>query len=142
MKALIIFFMTMSAFANDSVLTSAIKENSGCDIGLHLGIRDKKDFLKFHFKLIALIKKGRKEEVANLISFPLRVSNKKVVKTKNEFIQKYDSIVNKKIKKIIVEQNQNKFFCKSTGVMYGRGEVWVNNFNKESELRVISIFAN
>ncbi len=76
-----------------------------------------------------------------MINYPLRLSEKKVVKSKSEFIQNYDSIINKKIKRIILKQDQDSFFCKSTGLMYGRGEIWVNNFNKKSELRIISIFS-
>ncbi|MFG1592511.1 hypothetical protein [Halobacteriovorax sp. CON-3] len=141
MKNLIITLISLSAFANDPILTPATKESSGCNVKHSLGLEDKKDFLKFHSKLVGHIKEDKKTELASMINYPLRLSEKKVVKSKSEFIQNYDSIINKKIKRIILKQDQDSFFCKSTGLMYGRGEIWVNNFNKKSELRIISIFS-
>lgn len=141
MKLLLIILSSFSVFAGNPILTPPNEENSGCNVKYHLGLDDRKEFLGFHDRLVKLVAEDKREEVSKIINYPLNFFSKKnvLVSNKKQFLKNYDIIFNKKIKNVIKNQNRNNFFCKSQGVMYGRGEIWVNNFNKQNKLKIITI---
>ncbi len=122
-------------------MTPPSNNNSGCNVKYHLALEDRNDFLKFHEKLVRLLNKDDSEELAKMIHYPLNHFSKKnlLIKNTKDFVKNYALIFNEKIKNVILNQDRNTFFCQSAGVMYGQGEVWVNNFNSEKKLKIITI---
>lgn len=141
MKFLFIIAFSFSSFAGSPVLTPPNDGSSGCNVQYHLGLEDRQEFLIFHDNLVKLVDRNNVEELSKVVAYPLNFSSKKKlsINNKKEFIENYKLIFNKKIKNIIKKQDRNKFFCKSSGLMYGRGEIWVNNFNKQKKLKIITV---
>ncbi|MHA6529310.1 hypothetical protein [Paenibacillus sp. BAC0078] len=88
-----------------------------------------------------VVKEGKKSEVANLMVYPLKVNNKGKtieIKTKKDFIAKYDKIMTAKIKKALLAQKVDKVFVNSKGVMIGNGELWIGQFGEQVGVFVIN----
>ncbi|WP_244169775.1 hypothetical protein [Paenibacillus helianthi] len=80
------------------------------------------------------VKEGKKSEVAHLMVYPLKVNNKGKtieIKTKKDFIAKYDKIMTAKVKKALLAQKLDKVFINSKGVMIGNGELWMGQFGEQ-----------
>ena len=80
------------------------------------------------------VKAGRKQTVAGLIVYPIRVSvNGRPVKLRNakQFVAQYDAIFSNRYRNAIAEAVPRNMFSKSGQIMLGRGEVW---FNKEGKV--------
>ncbi|MGN7760531.1 hypothetical protein [Paenibacillus sp. 22594] len=80
------------------------------------------------------VKAGKKSDVANLMVYPLKVNNKGKtieIKTKKDFIAKYDKIMTAKVKKALLAQKLDKVFINSKGVMIGNGELWMGQFGEQ-----------
>ncbi|KWX72629.1 hypothetical protein AMQ84_25540 [Paenibacillus riograndensis] len=87
------------------------------------------------------VKEGKKSEVANLMVYPLKVNhNGKTmqIKTKKDFIAKYDKIINAKVKKALLAQKVDKVFVNWKGVMIGNGELWIGQFGEQVGVFVIN----
>lgn len=113
------------------------------------GIDDAKAFESYFTSLQKEIKAGDKNSVANRFEFPLTVSSEKngedidiIIKTKQEFIQKYDQILTKNVKDAFLNQKVNELFVKYTGVMVGTGEAWIAPKNtQENTKEQYSVYA-
>ncbi|WP_256700884.1 hypothetical protein [Paenibacillus sp. P46E] len=80
------------------------------------------------------VKAGKKSDVAHLMLYPLKVNNKGKtieIKTKKDFIAKYDKIMTAKVKKALLAQKLDKVFINSKGVMVGNGELWMGQFEEQ-----------
>lgn len=80
------------------------------------------------------VKEGKKSETANLMVYPLRVNAKGKfieIKTKKDFIAKYDKILTAKVKKALLAQKLDKVFVNSKGVMIGNGDLWMGQFGEQ-----------
>lgn len=81
-----------------------------------------------------VVKEGKKSEVANLMVYPLKVNNKgktMEIKTKKDFIAKYDKIMTAKVKKALLAQKVDKVGVSWRGVMIGNGELWIGQFGEQ-----------
>ncbi len=86
-------------------------------------------------------KEGNKSEVANLMVYPLKVTNKgKTIEipNKKDFIKKYDKIMTVKVKKALLAQKLDKVFINSEGVMIGNGQMWMGQFGEQVGVFVIN----
>lgn len=88
-----------------------------------------------NFKLLQkYVKEGKKSEVANLMVYPLKVNNRGKtveIKTKKDFIAKYDKILTAKVKKALLAQKVDKVVVNWKGVMIGNGELWIGQFGEQ-----------
>jgi len=92
------------------------------------GIKDPAAFTSYFEKLQKNVAKNNKAAVADSITFPLRVNHNGksvMIKTKKDFIAKYDKIMTATVKKKLLAQNVDKLFVNWKGVMVGDGEVWL-----------------
>ncbi len=83
-----------------------------------------------------------KNKIADLISYPLRVNdaNSKrhvIVKSKTEFLQKYDTLFSTPNKKRLL--GSNNIFCNFQGAMLGGGAVWFKTKENSAKIYVINI---
>lgn len=80
------------------------------------------------------VKEGKKAEAADLMVYPLRVNDKGTtteIKTKKEFIAKYDKIMTAKVKKALLAQKVDQLFVNWKGVMIGNGELWMGQSGEQ-----------
>ncbi|BBI33604.1 hypothetical protein [Cohnella abietis] len=92
------------------------------------GISSAVEFEHFLSKLQKEVSKGNKSEVANSITYPLKVNNKGKsleIKSKKDFIAKYDKIMTANVKKKLLAQKADKVFVNWKGVMIGDGVLWI-----------------
>lgn len=124
----------------DPLLSKKTKYSSGCDVRL-VGLKDKQSVISFHNKLVKNIKKNKVKSISEMVRYPLRFNSKidLDIKSEKDFIANYDSIFTDSNKKVIENQDINKFFCKSTGIMYGSGSVWINKLYDSDEIKIISV---
>ncbi|MFF2092225.1 hypothetical protein [Paenibacillus sp. NPDC058174] len=115
---------------------AAVKQNNPYEVA---GIDNAAAFSKYFSKLQKEVKANKKEAVADLVAYPLRVnsSGKSIeIKTKKQFIAKYNQIFTDKVKKKLLAQKEDELFVNWKGVMVGDGEVWIGQFGKK-----IGVFA-
>ena len=89
-----------------------------------IGITNAKEFEKSFNIIKALVKNNEKSKVASYVSYPLNVNRKdsKIkIKSKEEFIKSYDSIITEEVKKTLINEDVTKTFVNYQGVMVGDG---------------------
>lgn len=86
---------------------------------------------------IQCIKKGDKDKLSTMAQYPLLVKDGKVkVKSKADFVKKYDLIFDKKLTQIILESKVSDWDrVGSKGVMLNEGEIWFN----EGAIKLITV---
>ncbi len=104
-----------------------------------LGAADKRGFLKFHQELRSALAKPDKAALALLVSFPLRVhhadgsattlANARALQTR------FDQVLPQPVRSAVLDQKLETLFCKYTGVMYGRGEIWIRLLGQDESQR-------
>ncbi|GGA24591.1 hypothetical protein GCM10010917_06830 [Paenibacillus physcomitrellae] len=80
------------------------------------------------------VKEGNKTEAANLMVYPLKVNNKgktMEIKTKKDFIAKYDKIMTAKVKKALQAQKADQVVVNWKGVSIGSGSLWMGQFGEQ-----------
>lgn len=95
----------------------------------------------FMTELQRLLKAGDRKALAELVNYPLRVNFDKgplIVKDRAAFLREFDRIYSPAVVAEILKQDPRDLFCKSQGVMLGRGVLWADN-EKGGHLGVIAI---
>ena len=85
----------------------------------------------FFYKYTRAVISNDRSTVASLNSYPIRVNyNKKTkyIKSKQEFIKKYDEIITKRIIEVVNKQKFEDLFASSNGLNIGLGHVWFNGY--------------
>ena len=140
---------TVSAYAtksmpseNNKTTKQKVKAENRYEV---IGITNAKEFEKSFNIIKALVKNNEKLKVANYVSYPLNVNKKdsKIkIKSKEEFIKSYDSIITEEVKKALINQDVAKTFVNYQGVMVGDGEMWFTHINNKAMIYAINIFKN
>ncbi len=94
-------------------------DNQGADIA--------KMSRAFLAELQTAVHEGDKTKVASMISYPLMVihgSRRTRIKTKSEFLARYDTIFDAHVQKAIAQQSAQCLFGNYQGAMIGDGELW------------------
>lgn len=115
--------LTPAEMPDDSVFTDGSQPSSWANAGFDHPVAFKK-FLK---RLQYWVANNQQDSVAAVIAFPLKNPN---VKNKAAFIEKYDSLINEKVKKALMAQNLRQIFRRDQGAMIGDGELWFNETKK------------
>lgn len=108
-----------------------------------LGDHDK--YKDFFFKLKAAVLEHQKEKVADLIGFPVTVSDgerKFVINNKKEFLFYYDLIFDKALLKTIEQQRFDELFVNWRGVMIGSGEIWYAGICEDANCKKVVVKIN
>jgi hypothetical protein len=104
----------------------------------------------FYYKLTKSILNKDIKAVASMNLYPLRVNSKSgnlLIKSKEEFIAKYDSIVTDKIFNAVKLEKFETLFANSTGMHIGDGDIWFTGYcigkeiKKECEEVVVKVMA-
>jgi hypothetical protein len=85
--------------------------------------------------------------VANLVRYPISVSiggRKTMIRNAKTFIANYDAIMTPDIVSTVENQKYEDLFVNYQGVMFGRGQIWVNGICKDKacnarDVKIITI---
>lgn len=100
-----------------------------------------KDIEEFASKIKLYITEINKTGLAEIITYPIRVTingSNVSISNKEEFVKKYDAIINDKFVEKIKNCYTKYLFSNYEGIMLGDGEIWFGNINN-SELRIFAI---
>lgn len=89
------------------------------------------EILVSYYKIKKFIELEDKEEVADLVMFPVTfMENDKYIKVYNrkQFIENYDKIITDDIKSAVSTSTYKDIFSSWRGAMLGNGEVWFTNY--------------
>jgi hypothetical protein len=100
------------------------------------GINDPKAFEKMFEVAKTAIAADEKAAVAELILLPLQVNGETPlqIKSKEEFIEKYDQIITKSVKDAMAAQKVDDLFVRDQGVMVGSGQLWFGASAEEPQV--------
>ncbi len=119
--------------SNDLRISTSDNNSSGCNLAV-AGFDTKEQFLSFFEKLKKAASQKDKKALSELMHYPLNTFAKnypKSIKNKKIFIKDFDKVMSTKLLDLIQNQEVEKIFCKSDGVMLGNGEVWINVYKKQ-----------
>jgi hypothetical protein len=80
--------------------------------------------------------------VAEPVSYPISVSvngRKTTIRSAKAFIAHYDAIMTPDIVSTVTRQKYEDLFVNSHGVMFGKGEVWVNGVCKDNSCKALDV---
>jgi hypothetical protein len=108
--------------ARDSIL------GSSCDLAV-AGGGDVQGFLAFDREFRSALMRQDAVAMAFLVRFPLRVDHPEGYSTSLEHPAALQALFAETfrgpVREVILKQKPESIFCKSSGIMYGSGEVWV-----------------
>jgi hypothetical protein len=115
----------------ENISTKLIQDQKAADEDTNryevAGISDPAEFEKTFNTIKELVARNDKEEVAAYVLYPLNVNHgsaRRTIRTKQEFIKEYDTLMTIKVKKALANQNVKDTFVNYQGVMVGNGEIW------------------
>jgi len=82
--------------------------------------------IDFLHRLRSSVDKNQRNEVANLVHYPLRVNfpKKKLVRSKAEFLRIYDKIFTRELRCVLDNARDEDIWGNYRGFMIGRGALW------------------
>ncbi|MBO9492425.1 hypothetical protein J7384_18835 [Endozoicomonas sp. G2_1] len=104
----------------------------------------------FYYKLTEAILQKDPKTVASMNMYPIRVNSASgtvYIKTEQEFISQFDSIVNKKMMDTVKSQKFEDLFANSTGMHIGLGDIWFTGYctgteeGKECDTVIVKVMA-
>ncbi|HEY4203034.1 MAG TPA: hypothetical protein VGM83_20985 [Devosiaceae bacterium] len=89
------------------------------------------------------------QAVADLVSYPITVTiggKRHKVASATDFLRNYKAIFTPAITKAVLEQHYETLFVNDQGVMFGKGEVWLNGICKDTacttfDVKIVTIQA-
>lgn len=108
-------------------------DNQGADIA-----RMSRAFLA---QLQTAVYEGDRAKVASMVSYPLLVihgGRKTRIKTKAEFLAKYDTVFDTHVQKAIAQQSARCLFGNYQGAMIGDGELWFAQ-QQDGAMKIITV---
>ena len=120
------------AFADDSATNGAIDNAFG-------------EHARYEAVILSLQKAVAAHDpatVAGLVSYPISVTmhgRKTAIRNAKAFIANYDAIMTPDIVAAIKNQKYEDLFVNSHGVMFGRGQVWVNGVCRDNACKALDV---
>lgn len=134
---------TYSAKGKNSKFSLALSHTIGdtYESRYRLTSSNTKDIEAFASKIKLYVTENNKTGLAEMIAYPIKVTindSKVSISNKQEFVQKYDDIVNAEFKEKISNCYTKYLFSNDEGIMLGDGEIWFDNLNNNG-LRIYAI---
>ncbi len=105
-------------------------EGSGCDLHILNGNMDKEAFIRFYYAFKRAVASGDHKTVAGMVNYPLTVSRKKGqirLKRPSDLVARYHEVFAESVLRVISKQKISRLFCRDQGIMFGNGEVWIDD---------------
>ncbi len=121
-------FLVLSTFAATSNASADTRLGDSCDLSI-FGVKDKSEFLRFDNTLRSALSRRDAAALALVVKFPLRlnhsdgssISLNDAATLQLRFAEAFPA----SLRGIVLAQKPDALFCRSDGVMYGNGELWV-----------------
>lgn len=122
-------------------------ENQRVENKYGAAFRSPNEFENYFSKFQQVIRKNNKDEISQLLTFPhLRISIEEIfldIKSKEEFLQKYEMIFSPALRKKIVKQNLDDLIIQPDGVGLSDGSLWFKRVGMDNSGRlIIGVFVN
>lgn len=124
-------------YKDENITLSDLAQNRYSVAGI-----DPDKFKKMFDTVKKLTKEDHRVELSEYIIYPLRVNKEKdelLIKSKKEFIYKYDDIFTDNVKQALIDQDLKDVFINYQGVMVGNGEVRFGSNQKGDKYGIIAI---
>jgi len=98
-----------------------------CDLAV-VGATDTKPFLAFDRELRTALSKLDMLSLALLVTYPLRINENRGKYSLDDpaaLQSHFQEVFPPSVRKAVIEQKPEAFFCNAEGIMYGSGDVWV-----------------
>jgi hypothetical protein len=87
--------------------------------------------VRFYYAFKRAVASDDRKAVATMVRYPLviaKAKGKKSVRIKRpaDLVAKYSEVVTPCVQKVILAQRISRLFCRDQGVMFGNGEVWID----------------
>jgi hypothetical protein len=128
-------------------LTAIAAFPQGADLGKScnlaaVGATETKSFLAFDRELRAALSKQDTFTMAFLVKYPLRIYDNRGGYSLNDpaaLQSHFQEIFAASVHAAVMDQKPEDFFCNAEGVMYGRGDVWVDRTAVGYAIKVINL---
>jgi hypothetical protein len=120
----IAFLLTWAASA---AFPQGTRLGQSCDLAA-VGAADTKAFLAFDRELRTALSKQDLLSVALLVAYPLRINENRGKYSLDDpaaLQSHFPEVFPPSVRKAVMEQKPEAFFCNAEGIMYGNGDVWV-----------------
>ena len=95
--------------------------------------------IAFMKDLQSAVAKNDRKAIADMVSYPLRVSGEYRIHNRTAFLRNYDRIFDPKVRHAIVKQVPECIFGNWQGFMAGLGEVWFERSAEDPTFKIISV---
>jgi hypothetical protein len=119
--------LLLSAGADAPVSLAAQGTGADADARLDLLFGEHDPYRNFFYELQAAVAAHAREQVAAMISYPLKARvHGRVLQLRNpqQFDAHYDELLPPKTQDLIAQQSFDSLFANSQGVMIGNGQIW------------------
>lgn len=119
----------------------ATRLGESCDLSV-IGATETKSFLAFDRELRDAIAKQDTTALAFLVKFPLRINSEEGAYSLDDaesLRTRFQEVFPAQIRKAILNQKLESFFCRDEGVMYGNGAIWVNPSKLGYAIEVVNL---
>lgn len=125
---LLVFLALTSVLLLAPVFASDTALGPSCELTM-VGTTDKETFVRFHNELRTAITRRDIAATALLVRFPLTINfydgSSISLNNLTAFQSRFAEVFSPTVSSAILKQKLNNIFCNYNGIMYGRGEVWV-----------------
>lgn len=144
---LFLAFALSSAALSSAALAPALAQTPDVNQTIDTVLGDHAKYQAVIAALQAGVKNKDAAAVSALVSYPITVKihgKKTRIKTAADFARNYDAIITPAIAAVIENQNYDDLLVNAQGIMFGKGEVWINGICKDtacsqSDVKVVTI---
>lgn len=137
--------------ADDSGIAPVLEDDTAVNASIDRLLGDHAKYQAVIEAYQQAVTRGDKAAVAALVDYPIQVDidgSKTAIRDASAFVQDYDRIITPAIARTIEAQKYSELMVNSQGVMFGKGETWINGVCSkgradcgEFEVKVVTIQA-
>jgi hypothetical protein len=134
--------MTLAALVVAASVGSAWAEDQTVDQQIDQLLGDHAQYQAVFAALQKAVAGHEAATVANLIDYPINVSvggKRRTIKSARDFVNQYNAIMSPSIAKVVVDQKYEDLFVNYRGVMFGRGQVWLNGICRDKACKAFDV---
>ena len=135
LAAVISLLVTNVGYSQDARL------GASCDLSI-LGASETRSFLGFDQELRSALSKQDSAAIALLVQFPLRINDSNGSYSLNdpaELQSRLQEVFPTAIRTVVLNQQPATLFCNYSGIMYGKGDVWITRTNHGYAIQVVNL---
>jgi hypothetical protein len=126
----------------DTAAAAHAEADAAVDASIDSSLGDHVRYRKVIQELQAAVDAGDAAKVASLAQYPFGVDiagKKTVLKNEKEFVARYQEFMTPDIRDAIVQTKYSDLFVNYKGVMFGRGQAWINGICKDDKCNAFDV---